>query len=330
MKLEEYELAPNGTAEEGFLEEQTIQELDLLERNEPSESDLCEIEEEDQDVIEEEQEDFYLQDVLSHPLLTAQEEVDLARRIQAGDKEAMDKMILCNQRLVLSIARHYQHQGLDFLDLVQEGNLGLMTAIKKFDPNMGWKFSTYSTWWIKQAITRGISDKARTIRIPVHALELIYRIRRFASKYYTQNGVMPSNEQISRAVKVPVRKIEELMNVTSASVSLDQGVSEDGEESGTTLQEFIRDPSPGTNPEEVVMAAALRETFQKILESEPDRVRTIITMRFGLDGNGTHTLEEVGNRFGVTRERIRQIEANFLRKMKRPRNALLFRDFLKS
>lgn len=247
---------------------------------------------------------MYLKEIGRSKLLTADEEVILAKRIEAGDEEA--KKILCerNLRLVVSIAKRYLNRGLTLLDLIQEGNLGLMRAVKKFDYRKGYKFSTYATWWIKQAITRAIADQARTIRIPVHMIETINKMNKVSRQLFQENNREPSNSEIAEVMDLPLEKIREIKKLSQDPVSLETPI---GEEEDSHLGDFIPDEDVPA-PDEVAFLDLRREHINEILNKLNERERDVLIMRFGLNGNRRHTLEEVGKAFNVTRERIRQIE----------------------
>ena len=247
---------------------------------------------------------MYLKEIGRSKLLTAEEEVILAKKIEAGDEEA--KKILCerNLRLVVSIAKRYLNRGLTLLDLIQEGNLGLMRAVKKFDYRKGYKFSTYATWWIKQAITRAIADQARTIRIPVHMIETINKMNKVSRQLFQENNREPSNSEIAEVMDLPLEKIREIKKLSQDPVSLETPI---GEEEDSHLGDFIPDEDVPA-PDEVAFLDLRREHINEILNKLNERERDVLIMRFGLNGNRRHTLEEVGKAFNVTRERIRQIE----------------------
>lgn len=250
---------------------------------------------------------LYLREIGKIPLLSSEEEMDLARRIVEGDKKAKDKMAEANMRLVVSIAKRYSGRGLDFLDLIQEGNTGLLRAVEKFDPDKGFKFSTYATWWIRQAITRAIADQARTIRIPVHMVETINKLLRTQRRMTQELNREPTIEELSKELDMEPEKIEYVIKIKQDISSLDAGVGRDGEDDDSVLQDFIVDEDT-VSPEDSASNQLLKEQVQEILSSLSDREQKIVRMRFGLDNGKNHTLEEVGQEFAVTRERIRQIE----------------------
>ena len=269
---------------------------------------------------------LYLREIGKIPLLSAEEEMDLARRIVEGDKKAKDKMAEANMRLVVSIAKRYSGRGLDFLDLIQEGNTGLLRAVEKFDPDKGFKFSTYATWWIRQAITRAIADQARTIRIPVHMVETINKLLR-TQRRMTQLNREPTIEELSKELDMEPEKIEYVIKIKQDISSLDAGVGRDGEDDDSVLQDFIVDEDT-VSPEDSASNQLLKEQVQEILSSLSDREQKIVRMRFGLDNGKNHTLEEVGQEFAVTRERIRQIEAKALAKLRKHKDAKKLYEYL--
>ena len=252
---------------------------------------------------------LYLREIGKIPLLSSDEEMELARRIIEGDKKAKDKMAEANMRLVVSIAKRYSGRGLDFLDLIQEGNTGLLRAVEKFDPDKGFKFSTYATWWIRQAITRAIADQARTIRIPVHMIETINKLVRTQRRLTQELNREPTMEELSKEMDMEPEKIEYINKIRQETSSLDAGIGRDGDEEDSVLGDFIEDEDT-ISPEESATNQLLKEKVAEVLSSLSDREQKIVRMRFGLDNGGkSHTLEEVGQQFAVTRERIRQIEA---------------------
>ena len=270
---------------------------------------------------------LYLREIGKIPLLSAEEEMDLARRIVEGDKKAKDKMAEANMRLVVSIAKRYSGRGLDFLDLIQEGNTGLLRAVEKFDPDKGFKFSTYATWWIRQAITRAIADQARTIRIPVHMVETINKLLRTQRRMTQELNREPTIEELSKELDMEPEKIEYVIKIKQDISSLDAGVGRDGEDDDSVLQDFIVDEDT-VSPEDSASNQLLKEQVQEILSSLSDREQKIVRMRFGLDNGKTHTLEEVGQEFAVTRERIRQIEAKALAKLRKHKDAKKLYEYL--
>ena len=270
---------------------------------------------------------LYLREIGKIPLLSAEEEMDLARRIVEGDKKAKDKMAEANMRLVVSIAKRYSGRGLDFLDLIQEGNTGLLRAVEKFDPDKGFKFSTYATWWIRQAITRAIADQARTIRIPVHMVETINKLLRTQRRMTQELNREPTIEELSKELDREPEKIEYVIKIKQDISSLDAGVGRDGEDDDSVLQDFIVDEDT-VSPEDSASNQLLKEQVQEILSSLSDREQKIVRMRFGLDNGKNHTLEEVGQEFAVTRERIRQIEAKALAKLRKHKDAKKLYEYL--
>ena len=270
---------------------------------------------------------LYLREIGKIPLLSAEEEMDLARRIIEGDKKAKDKMAEANMRLVVSIAKRYSGRGLDFLDLIQEGNTGLLRAVEKFDPDKGFKFSTYATWWIRQAITRAIADQARTIRIPVHMVETINKLLRTQRRMTQELNREPTIDELAKELDMEPEKIEYVIKIKQDISSLDAGVGRDGEDDDSVLQDFIVDEDT-VSPEESASNQLLKEQVQDILSSLSDREQKIVRMRFGLDNGKNHTLEEVGQEFAVTRERIRQIEAKALAKLRKHKDAKKLYEYL--
>ena len=268
---------------------------------------------------------MYLKEIGRVPLLSADEEVNLALRIQQGDQEAKQELAEANLRLVVSIAKRYVGRGMQFLDLIQEGNMGLMKAVEKFDHTKGFKFSTYATWWIRQAITRAIADQARTIRIPVHMVETINRLIRVQRQLLQDLGREPKPEEIAKKMNMTPDKVREILKIAQEPVSLETPI---GEEDDSHLGDFIEDDN-ATSPAEHTAYALLKEQLDEVLEQLTDREENVLRLRFGLDKNGEiRTLEQVGQVFGVTRERIRQIEAKALRKLRHPSRSKQLKDFL--
>ncbi|QQK07567.1 RNA polymerase sigma factor RpoD [Miniphocaeibacter halophilus] len=267
---------------------------------------------------------MYLKEIGKIPLLTAEEEVDLAKRMEAGDNYAKKRLAETNLRLVVSIAKRYVGRGMQFLDLIQEGNLGLMKAVEKFDYKRGFKFSTYATWWIRQAITRAIADQARTIRIPVHMVETINKLVRIERQLIQELGRDPTNEEIAKEMGIEVEKVREVRKIAQEPVSLETPI---GEEEDSHLGDFIEDET-AIAPDEAANFTMLREQLNEILGTLNDRERKVLELRFGLTDGTPRTLEEVGKEFNVTRERIRQIEAKALRKLKHPSRSQKLKDFL--
>lgn len=271
---------------------------------------------------------LYLREIGKIPLLNAEEELALAKKVVAGDKRAKDKMAEANMRLVVSIAKRYSGRGLDFLDLIQEGNTGLLRAVEKFDPDKGFKFSTYATWWIRQAITRAIADQARVIRIPVHMVETINKLLRTQRRMTQELNREPTIEELAKELEMEPEKVEYVIKIKQDIQSLDAGVGRDGEDEDSVLQDFIEDEDSAT-PEESATTQLLKEQVQAVLSTLSDREQKIVRMRFGLDNGKSHTLEEVGQEFAVTRERIRQIEAKALAKLRKHKDAKKLHEYLK-
>ena len=270
---------------------------------------------------------LYLREIGKIPLLNSEEELALAQRVVAGEKKAKDKMAEANMRLVVSIAKRYSGRGLDFLDLIQEGNTGLLRAVEKFDPDKGFKFSTYATWWIRQAITRAIADQARTIRIPVHMVETINKLLRTQRRMTQELNREPTIEELAKELEMEPDKVEYVIKIKQDITSLDAGVGRDGEDEDSVLGDFIEDED-GATPEESATSQLLKEQVQAILSTLSDREQKIIKMRFGLENGKSHTLEEVGQEFAVTRERIRQIEAKALAKLRKHKDAKKLHEYL--
>jgi RNA polymerase primary sigma factor len=269
---------------------------------------------------------LYLREIGKIPLLSAEEELALAQRVVAGDKDAKDKMAEANMRLVVSIAKRYVGRGLDLLDLIQEGNTGLLRAVEKFDPDKGFKFSTYATWWIRQAITRAIADQARTIRIPVHMVETINKLLRTQRRLTQELNREPTNEEIAKEMEIDVDKVEHIMKIKQDISSLDASIRDDEEDS--VLADFIEDEDT-VSPEESATGQLLKEQVKDMLGALTEREQKILKLRFGLEDGKSHTLEEVGQEFSVTRERIRQIEAKALAKLRKHRDAKKLHDYIK-
>ena len=267
---------------------------------------------------------MYLKEIGKVPLLTPEEEVDLAKRMSEGDEEAKRRMTEANLRLVVSIAKRYVGRGMLFLDLIQEGNLGLIKAVEKFDYTKGYKFSTYATWWIRQAITRAIADQARTIRIPVHMVETINKTIRVSRQLLQELGHDPSAEEIAEEMDMPVEKVRDILKIAQEPVSLETPI---GEEEDSHLGDFIPDED-ASEPSEAASFSLLREQLEEVLDTLAPREKKVLELRFGIVDGRTRTLEEVGKEFNVTRERIRQIEAKALRKLRHPSRSKKLRDFL--
>ncbi|MBQ1392459.1 MAG: RNA polymerase sigma factor RpoD [Lachnospiraceae bacterium] len=326
-----------------FLEKQGI---DILRIKEEKEADDILLEPDDADLDEEEEvEDIenidlsvpdsvgvddpvrmYLKEIGKVPLLTSDEEVELAKRIADGDEEAKKQLSEANLRLVVSIAKRYVGRGMQFLDLIQEGNLGLIKAVEKFDYTKGYKFSTYATWWIRQAITRAIADQARTIRIPVHMVETINRLLRTQRQLVQDLGREPTVEELAEELKLPVARVREIQKISQEPVSLETPI---GEEDDSHLGDFIQDDHMPV-PMDAAAATLLREQLTEVMSSLTEREQRVLRLRFGMDDGKARTLEEVGKEFDVTRERIRQIEAKALRKLRHPSRSRKLKDYLES
>ncbi|MCR4716492.1 MAG: RNA polymerase sigma factor RpoD [Lachnospiraceae bacterium] len=267
---------------------------------------------------------MYLKEIGTVDLLTADEEIELAKRMEAGDVEAKKQLADANLRLVVSIAKRYVGRGMLFLDLIQEGNLGLIKAVEKFDYRKGYKFSTYATWWIRQAITRAIADQARTIRIPVHMVETINKLMRVSRQLLQEKGREATPDEIAEEMKIPVERVREILKISQEPVSLETPI---GEEEDSHLGDFIKDDNVPV-PAEEAANNLLKDQLAEVLQSLTERERKVLKLRFGIDDGRGRTLEEVGREFNVTRERIRQIEAKALRKLKHPSKRCKLRDFL--
>lgn len=270
---------------------------------------------------------LYLREIGKIPLLSSEEELALAQKVVAGDKKAKDKMAEANMRLVVSIAKRYSGRGLDLLDLIQEGNTGLLRAVEKFDPDKGFKFSTYATWWIRQAITRAIADQARTIRIPVHMVETINKLLRTQRRMTQELNREPTIDELAKELEMEPEKVEYVIKIKQDITSLDAGVGRDEGEDDSVLGDFIEDEETAS-PEESAANQLLKEQVQSVLSSLSEREQKIIKMRFGLENGKSHTLEEVGQEFAVTRERIRQIEAKALAKLRKHKDAKKLHEYL--
>ncbi|CAM3986389.1 RNA polymerase sigma factor RpoD [Cohnella lubricantis] len=267
---------------------------------------------------------MYLKEIGRVPLLSANEEIELAQRIEQGDEEAKRRLAEANLRLVVSIARRYVGRGMLFLDLIQEGNMGLIKAVDKFDYRKGFKFSTYATWWIRQAITRSIADQSRTIRIPVHMVETINKLVRVSRQLLQDLGRDPTPEEIGQVMELDAERVREIMKISQEPVSLETPV---GDENDSKLGEFIEDHD-ATAPADAAAFELLKEQLSEVLDTLTEREENVLRLRFGLDDGRSRTLEEVGLEFGVTRERIRQIEAKALRKLRHPSRSKRLKDFL--
>ena len=267
---------------------------------------------------------MYLKEIGRIPLLSSEEEIELAKRMEEGDEEAKKKLSEANLRLTVSIAKRYSGRGMQFLDLIQEGNLGLIKAVEKFDYRKGYKFSTYATWWIRQSITRAIADQARTIRIPVHMVETMNRVNRTSRRLLQEYGREPTPEEIAEAMNLPVERVLEISKISQEPVSLETPI---GEEEDSHLGDFIQDEHIPVPADEAAYTL-LREQLEKVMDTLSEREQKVLALRFGLEDGKPHTLEEVGREFQVTRERIRQIEAKALRKLRHPTRSRKLRDFL--
>ena len=267
---------------------------------------------------------LYLQEIGKVPLLSSQEEIELAKRIENDDQEAKRILVEANLRLVVSIAKRYMGRGMSFLDLIQEGNLGLIRAVEKFDHRRGFKFSTYATWWIRQAVSRAIADQGKTIRIPVHMTEQINRLIRIRRQFMQDMGVEPTTEELAAEMNIPLEKVLDIIQLCQEPLSLETPV---GEEEDSHLGDFLKDENAQI-PVEAATSTLLREQLQEILEQLTQREQKVIRLRFGLDDGYARTLEEVGKEFNVTRERIRQIEMKALRKLRHPSRSRKLKDYL--
>ena len=307
-------------------------EDDLLDSDEDDLENLDDVEEvrieETSEVLEgvstEDPVRMYLKEIGNVPLLTSEQEVELARRVEEGDPEAKKTLTEANLRLVVSIAKKYVGRGMPFLDLIQEGNMGLMKAVDKFDYTKGYKFSTYATWWIRQAITRGIADTGRTIRVPVHMVETINKTLRMTRQLLQELGREPTPEEVAEKLGVPASRVREVLKISRDPVSLDTPI---GEEDDSHLGDFIEDDT-ALSPADSATFSMLKEELSNALESLTERERQVVKLRFGLEDGRARTLEEVGKEFNVTRERIRQIEAKALRKLRHPSRSKRLKDFL--
>ena len=303
-------------------------ETDDLENEEELSDEELAITAENVDAFADDSVRLYLREIGKIPLLTPEEEADLAQRIVKGDKKAKDKMVESNMRLVVSIAKRYGGRGLDFLDLIQEGNTGLLRAVEKFDPDKGFKFSTYATWWVRQAITRAIADQARTIRIPVHMVETINKVLRTSRKLTSELNREPTNEEIARELDMEPEKIDYVMRIKQDIASLDASVGREGDDEDSVLGDFVEDEERDS-PEDSAANQILKEQLSEIIATLTDREQKIIRLRFGIGGGRPHTLEEVGAEFDVTRERIRQIEAKALSKLRKNKDTKKLHEYLR-
>lgn len=310
--------------------------VDAIDIDGPEAKDLDDEVDESEDLLSQEQyfddasDDsvrLYLREIGKIPLLTSEQELALAQRVVAGEKRAKDQMAEANMRLVVSIAKRYSGRGLDFLDLIQEGNTGLLRAVEKFDPDKGFKFSTYATWWIRQAITRAIADQARTIRIPVHMVETINKLLRTQRRMTQELNREPTIEELGKELEMEPEKVEYVMKIKQDITSLDAGVGRDSDDEDSVLLDFIEDEDSLT-PADSAASQLLKEQVKAILSTLSDREQKIVKMRFGLENGKSHTLEEVGQEFAVTRERIRQIEAKALAKLRKHKDSKKLHDYL--
>lgn len=318
-----------------YLEAHNIVVLNPIEEEEPDDNAILELDDsaeiivdtEDLSVFSDTMSDDpvkqYLKEIGSYPLLTIAEEIELAKKIEEGDAHAKQILAESNLRLVVSIAKRYVGRGLSFLDLIQEGNLGLIKAVDKFDYNKGYKFSTYATWWIRQAITRSIADQSRTIRIPVHMSEVINKTYRVSRTLLQELGREPTEQELADAMNLSVDKVREILKVSADPISLDTPI---GEEDDSHLGDFIKDDTI-MGPEEAASYAVLQDQIAKLLDTLTDREQRVLILRFGLKDGRSRTLEEVGREFNVTRERIRQIEAKALRKLRHPSRARMLKGY---
>ena len=305
-------------------EEVPDEELEIIEEeNAEDEADLLDLSVPDSVNIEDPVR-MYLKEIGKVPLLTAEEEIELAKCMEQGDEEAKKRLAEANLRLVVSIAKRYVGRGMLFLDLIQEGNLGLIKAVEKFDYNKGFKFSTYATWWIRQAITRAIADQARTIRIPVHMVETINKLVRVSRQLLQELGREPTPEEIAARMDIPVERVREILKISQEPVSLETPI---GEEEDSHLGDFIQDDNVPV-PSEAAAYTLLKEQLEEVLDTLTEREQKVLRLRFGLDDGRARTLEEVGKEFNVTRERIRQIEAKALRKLRHPSRSRKLKDYL--
>ncbi len=319
----------------GFLEHHNIDVLRITDDDDDVDEDIIL---DDEDEVEVEKIDLsvpdgvsiedpvrmYLKEIGKVPLLSAEEEIELAKRMELGDQEAKKRLAEANLRLVVSIAKRYVGRGMLFLDLIQEGNLGLIKAVEKFDYRKGYKFSTYATWWIRQAITRAIADQARTIRIPVHMVETINKLIRVSRQLLQELGREPTPEEIAAEMNMPVDRVREILKISQEPVSLETPI---GEEEDSHLGDFIQDDNVPV-PADAAAFTLLKEQLEEVLGTLTDREQKVLTLRFGLEDGRARTLEEVGKEFNVTRERIRQIEAKALRKLRHPSRSRKLKDYL--
>lgn len=319
-KLEAYNIVILGSGEEDEPSEEAL--LDLEEDVEDAQSDV-DVLTQTSYTTSDDPVHLYLKEIGNYPLLTMADEVELAKRIINGDDTAKQTLAESNLRLVVSIAKRYVGRGLSFLDLIQEGNLGLIKAVEKFDYTKGYKFSTYATWWIRQAITRSLADQSRTIRIPVHMSEVINKTYRVSRNLLQDLGREPTDQELADAMNLPVEKIREILKVSADPISLDTPI---GEEDDSHLGDFISDDTV-MGPEDAASYAILKDQITKLLDTLTEREQRVLIMRFGLQDGRSRTLEEVGREFNVTRERIRQIEAKALRKLRHPSRARMLKGY---
>ncbi len=318
------------------LEAYNIVVLNTSDEEEPNDDILLELEEDVEDAqseiealthssnsMSDDPVHLYLKEIGNYPLLTMADEIELAKKIMEGDEAARQTLAESNLRLVVSIAKRYVGRGLSFLDLIQEGNLGLIKAVEKFDHTKGYKFSTYATWWIRQAITRSIADQSRTIRIPVHMSEVINKTYRTTRNLLQELGREPTEQELADAMNIPIEKVREILKVSADPISLDTPI---GEEDDSHLGDFIRDDTI-MGPEDAASYSILRDQITRLLDTLTDREQKVLVLRFGLKDGRSRTLEEVGKEFNVTRERIRQIEAKALRKLRHPSRAKMLKGF---
>ena len=321
---DEAEILANHEAEEfPELDEETLEEMEKIEKESRS-IDLGDSITDTSGLSDSVR--MYLKEMGKYPLMTAEQEVECAKRIEKGDVSAREELAEANLRLVVSIAKKYVGRGMSFLDLIQEGNIGLMKAVERFDYRKGYKFSTYATWWIKQAITRAIADQARTIRIPVHMVDTINKVMRAQRELLNELGREPEAEEVAERMGITAEKVNEVLKLAQEPVSLETPI---GEEEDSHLGDFIQDEHIAT-PVQAATNTLLREKLIEVMDSLSDREKKVLIMRYGLDDGKERTLEEVGKEFNVTRERIRQIEAKALWKIKHPNKSRKLRDFLEN
>jgi RNA polymerase primary sigma factor len=321
-RLEAYNIViTNSSEEEPEPDDNYMLELDQEAEDLSSETDL--LSDLPSSSLSDDPVHMYLKEIGHYPLLTLSDEIELSKRIEQGDEAAKQSLAESNLRLVVSIAKRYVGRGLSFLDLIQEGNLGLIKAVEKFDYTKGFKFSTYATWWIRQAITRSIADQSRTIRIPVHMSEVINKTYRVSRNLLQELGREPTDQELADALNLPLDKVREILKVSADPISLDTPI---GEEDDSHLGDFIRDDNI-MGPEDAASYSILRDQISKLLDTLTEREQKVLTLRFGLKDGRSRTLEEVGREFNVTRERIRQIEAKALRKLRHPSRAKMLKGY---